>query len=608
MSKLEAPPSNPHLDPSSGPPIVVPQEICLTPSEISSIIDSFKDKFVLERHSYIKKKIADNTQELAGVTRDLYKLSIERRNLKILVGDGSSDLPSKRQKGAVDLQNSNGTGSGNNICSSQENGYASSDLRSSIVLKIAVCPIKLPKLEKLPPYTTWVFLHRNQKMTEDQSVIGRRRIYYDKNSGETLICSDSDEEIIEEGEKEFAESEDYILRMTIEKVGLYDTVLDLLANHFSRKPSEVKARYKDLIKEGATSKNVTTNSYLDKDLVAALSSKVGLYDTLLDLLTNHFSRKPSGVKARHKDLIKEGATSKNENTEVTINSYLGKDLDAALSSFNNLFCRRCFVFNCQLHGCSQDLILPKQILVEEELWAHYTPCNCKPYCGKKCPCVVKSIYCEKFCGCPLKCKIRFQGCHCTKNECATDFCPCYASGRECDPDVCCFCWVSCGDGSIGIPPGKVSNHKCQNMKLLLGKRQKVLLGRSDIAGWGVFLKNCVSKNEFIGEYTGELISHFEADKRGKVYDRQNCSFLYNLNDQLVIDAYRMGSKLKFINHSPDPNCCAKIIVVGGEHRLGIFALKDINAGDELLCDYQYDPDTCPAWAKDLQSSSKMDDC
>lgn len=49
-------------------------------------------------------------------------------------------------------------------------------------------------------------------MTEDQSVIGRRRIYYDKNSGETLICSDSDEEIIEEGEKEFAESEDYILR------------------------------------------------------------------------------------------------------------------------------------------------------------------------------------------------------------------------------------------------------------------------------------------------------------------------------------------------------------------------------------------------------------
>lgn len=51
-------------------------------------------------------------------------------------------------------------------------------------------------------------------MTEDQSVVGRRRIYYDENGGETLICSDSDEEVIEEDEekKDFVESEDYILR------------------------------------------------------------------------------------------------------------------------------------------------------------------------------------------------------------------------------------------------------------------------------------------------------------------------------------------------------------------------------------------------------------
>ena len=35
-------------------------------------------------------------------------------------------------------------------------------------------------------------------MTEDQSVLGRRRIYYDQNGGEALICSDSEEEIIDE--------------------------------------------------------------------------------------------------------------------------------------------------------------------------------------------------------------------------------------------------------------------------------------------------------------------------------------------------------------------------------------------------------------------------
>lgn len=51
-------------------------------------------------------------------------------------------------------------------------------------------------------------------MSEDQSVVGRRRIYYDQNGGEALLASDSDEEAIEDGEekKEFLDLEDYILR------------------------------------------------------------------------------------------------------------------------------------------------------------------------------------------------------------------------------------------------------------------------------------------------------------------------------------------------------------------------------------------------------------
>ena len=44
-------------------------------------------------------------------------------------------------------------------------------------------------------------------------------------------------------------------------------------------------------------------------------------------------------------------------------------------------------------------------------------------------------------------------------------------------------------------------------------------------------QNNVAKHEYLGEYTGELISHREADKRGKIYDRENSSFLFNLNDQ-----------------------------------------------------------------------------
>ncbi|KAJ8764299.1 hypothetical protein K2173_006039 [Erythroxylum novogranatense] len=887
------------------------EDIAISTKGIMPVIESLKTQVAADRCVHIKRRMEENKQKLLSFTNHLHKLSKERTRNPISVSDDNLDLLTKRQSDAIGMHSgSNATNGDKDSHNSQEDGHISmAVLGSSNPVKNVVRPVKLPEIKKLPPYTTWIFLDRNQRMTEDQSVVGRRRIYYDQNGGEALICSDSEEEVIEDEEekRDFVESEDYILCMTIKEVGISDSVMESLAQCLSRSPSELKARYEVLIKQEKTADD-----------------------------------------------------SKNGDKEVqTLNSFLNKDLEAALDSFDNLFCRRCLVFDCRLHGCSQDLVFPaekqpvwnhadeenalcgphcfkvvlksekkairnspqhgdneehsflpadgaaaglhmssrkkssvhstrrrvrssqsesassnvknmsessdsdigpredtsstsqlsptkaklmgkagtsqrnskrvaervlhclkkkqkktagsdsdsvasggllpndmklrsgsrkeneditshkkgkssvtgrssrkefivdacnlKRVgvyngtnsemvvdpastasgdglkkeefldesmcnreLIEDRSWKaiekslfekgieifgrnscliarnlltglktcwevfqymtcsentcqggdanfldgyskfdvngsmgnnelrrrsrflrrrgrvrrlkyswkstayhsirkriserkdqpcrQYNPCSCQTACTKQCACLLNGTCCEKYCGCPKSCKNRFRGCHCAKSQCRSRQCPCFAADRECDPDVCRNCWVSCGDGTLGIPSQRGDNYECRNMKLLLKQQQRVLLGRSDVSGWGAFLKNSVGKHEYLGEYTGELISHREADKRGKIYDRENSSFLFNLNDQFVLDAYRKGDKLKFANHSPDPNCYAKVIMVAGDHRVGIFAKERIAGGEELFYDYRYEPDRAPAWARKPEASgSKKDD-
>jgi hypothetical protein len=46
--------------------------------------------------------------------------------------------------------------------------------------------------------------------------------------------------------------------------------------------------------------------------------------------------------------------------------------------------------------------------------------------------------------------------------------------------------------------------------------------------WGLFTKVDIPKNSFILEYTGEVISNETAEIRGKKYDKENLSYLFDV--------------------------------------------------------------------------------
>jgi SET domain-containing protein len=70
---------------------------------------------------------------------------------------------------------------------------------------------------------------------------------------------------------------------------------------------------------------------------------------------------------------------------------------------------------------------------------------------------------------------------------------------------------------------------CANVCIQREMPKRTLIGKSGIAGWGLFMGEKIKAGQFLGEYKGEIISNEESERRGLLYDKKGVSFLFTLN-------------------------------------------------------------------------------
>ena len=140
-----------------------------------------------------------------------------------------------------------------------------------------------------------------------------------------------------------------------------------------------------------------------------------------------------------------------------------------------------------------------------------------------------------------------------------------------------------------------SASNCTNVSLGRRPTVKTAVAYYGRRGFGLKTLEPIKKDEFIDEYRGEVIDLFEAKKR--VTDEYKATGNFYLLDYdsaagELLDGGRKGNITRFANHSCDPNCrIEKFIICGtdealsAEFQIGLFATRDIEAGEELTYNY-----------------------
>ncbi|KAJ6479302.1 hypothetical protein C8R47DRAFT_983573 [Mycena vitilis] len=224
-----------------------------------------------------------------------------------------------------------------------------------------------------------------------------------------------------------------------------------------------------------------------------------------------------------------------------------------------------------------------------------TPCRHDGPCDASTQCVCylnNKAYCESGCRCSRKCARRWPGCNCSSIKrhdiCRTKSCACFIANRECDPEVCRKCQAN--SQLTSYPDAQANLCRNADIQRAKWKRTKVAPARW---GMGLFIAETAAVGHLIIEYVGELVYDPTTLSREPIAQHRGRNYVFELNNTMSIDSTYVGNDARYINHgAQNSNCAAKgtssavrFCLVNGEHRIGIYATRQLAPGEELLMNY-----------------------
>jgi hypothetical protein len=108
---------------------------------------------------------------------------------------------------------------------------------------------------------------------------------------------------------------------------------------------------------------------------------------------------------------------------------------------------------------------------------------------------------------------------------------------------------------------------------------------SGIHGLGLYAVRSIPAETLVIEYVGERITKRESLRRCE----SGNPFIFSIDKEYDLDGSVEGNLARFINHSCAPNCEAQ----DHDGRIWIVALRQIETGEELTYNYNYDLEDYP---------------